>query len=84
MIQRLSKNVIKLVANNASPMTNTGTNCYLVGSGAERILIDTGSPDEESCLAAMSKFISDNKRFEITRVDSADLSHLNPMISFNF
>ena len=60
MIQRLSKNVVKLLANNASPMTNTGTNCYLIGSGSDRILIDTGSPDDESCIDALSKFISSN------------------------
>merc|ERR1712142_709680 len=56
MIQRLSTNVVKLLANNASPMTNTGTNCYLIGSGSSRILIDTGSPDDGSCRDALSKF----------------------------
>ena len=60
MIQRLSKNVVKLLANNASPMTSTGTNCYLIGSGSDRILIDTGSPDDGSCVDALSKYISSN------------------------
>ena len=60
MIQRLSKNVVKLLANNASPMTNAGTNCYLIGSGSHRVLIDTGSPDEKSCVDALTKFISSN------------------------
>jgi len=60
MIKRLSKNVVKLLANNASPMTNTGTNCYLIGSGSDRILIDTGSPNDESCVDALTEFISSN------------------------
>jgi len=41
-------------------MTNTGTNCYLIGSSSDRILIDTGSPNENSCVDALTKFISSN------------------------
>ena len=53
----LNKHVVQLVAANPSPMTASGTNCYLIGSGQKRTLIDTGSPGTgKSCLAALDGY----------------------------
>lgn len=61
MIKRLSPSVIRILAQNASPFLAAGTNCYLLGSGAKRILVDTGSPGEQSCLAPLQKVLSDEQ-----------------------
>jgi ribonuclease/clavin/mitogillin len=61
MIKRLSPKVIRILANNASPFIGTGTNCYLVGKGQNRILIDTGSPGDKSCLAFLNEVLKEEK-----------------------
>jgi len=41
-ISRLTPSIVRIVAGNPSKFTLQGTNTYLVGTGAKRILIDTG------------------------------------------
>jgi hypothetical protein len=41
-ISRLTPSIVRIIAGNPSKFTLQGTNTYLVGTGAKRILIDTG------------------------------------------
>ena len=61
MIERLSPNVIRVLAQNASPFLAGGTNCYLVGNGQKRILIDTGSPGEQSVISPLKQILKEEK-----------------------
>jgi len=66
----LNKHVVQLVAANPSPMTSAGTNCYLIGSGVKRTLIDTGSPGVgKSCWSALENYQKEAKvKFELDRI----------------
>ncbi len=38
-----SLQAVCVLAHNPSPFTLNGTNCYLLGGGARRVLVDTGA-----------------------------------------
>ncbi|MEM9763373.1 MAG: MBL fold metallo-hydrolase, partial [Pseudomonadota bacterium] len=50
--EQLGEDILRVTAPNPSPMTHTGTRCYLVGSGDEAVLIDPG-PEHAAHRAAL-------------------------------
>jgi endoribonuclease LACTB2 len=66
-----SPRVIRILGQNASPFTLQGTNCYLVGTGKSRILIDTGS-GLWAFQELLQKAMKDNN---VEKLDSVVLTH---------
>ncbi|XP_012523562.1 endoribonuclease LACTB2 [Monomorium pharaonis] len=67
-IEKLSRNVIRILACNPGPMTLQGTNTYLVGTGRKRVLIDFG--DLETAEAYVKRLDS------VLSKENATIEHL--------
>src|ERR671923_176837 len=52
----IAENIVCIRANNPSPMTLDGTNCYIVSAGSDAVLIDVG-PDEPAHLDALAHYV---------------------------
>jgi glyoxylase-like metal-dependent hydrolase (beta-lactamase superfamily II) len=46
-LRRLAPNVARLVASNPSALTGAGTNCYLIGTGPDLVVVDPGPDDAD-------------------------------------
>lgn len=75
-IERLSPRVINILAQNPAPYTLNGTNCYLVGTGPRRFLIDTGEEDKghEECMELLAACM---EREGVTGLDAILITHMH-------
>lgn len=72
-VQRLSPTCIRILGGNPSKFTLQGTNTYLLGTGAQRLLIDTGE-GKPSWIAALRRTLAE----ENATVSAALLTHWHP------
>lgn len=72
-ITRLSPRVVRVLGGNPSKFALQGTNCYLIGQGQKRILIDAGE-GKPVWKSSLQKVLSD----ENASVDRIILTHWHP------
>ncbi|XP_050685482.1 beta-lactamase-like protein 2 homolog [Leptidea sinapis] len=60
-VTRLSNRIIRILGCNPGPMTLQGTNTYLIGTGKDRILLDTGDKDIKQYQKHLSEVVSAEK-----------------------
>lgn len=60
-VSKLTPKVLRILGCNQSPMTLRGTNCYVVGKGKRRLLIDTADGEQTEFFLNLKKSINFDK-----------------------
>ncbi|XP_053602155.1 beta-lactamase-like protein 2 homolog [Plodia interpunctella] len=66
-VSKLSGRIIRILGCNPGPMTLQGTNTYLIGTGKNRILLDTGDKDVKEYQKNLS---------EVVQSEQVDIEHI--------
>ncbi|KHE78639.1 hypothetical protein GE21DRAFT_10314 [Neurospora crassa] len=69
-VTRLSPTVIRILGGNPGKFTLQGTNTYLVGTGPQRLLVDSGA-GERSWISALQRTLTDEK----AHISAAIITH---------